>query len=252
MARGERERRVEAMLDRVHLSAAERTRLPKELSGGQQQRVALARALVFEPRVLLLDEPFANLDRQLRERLRIELKELQRQTGVTTVLVTHDQDEALSLADDVALMLNGRLVQYGAPQVLYRQPHTVLAARLLGDSNLLTVEGIDAEGLRCNGGLRLPHLCTREVAVGSRVLVRPEDCSLNQAPGPQAWPGRVLTTEYFGVDCVLAIEVAPSVQLRVRVRPGHCSCAPGDRVHVSIASEQLWVIPQADPGWSSE
>jgi ABC-type Fe3+/spermidine/putrescine transport system ATPase subunit len=105
--RAARARRAEAMLDRVGLSAAERDRRPSRLSGGQQQRVALARALVIEPALLLLDEPLANLDRQLREQLRGELKELQRRTGVTTVLVTHDRDEALQLADRVGVLAAG-------------------------------------------------------------------------------------------------------------------------------------------------
>jgi len=249
--RAARARRVEAMLDRVHLTIAERARRPSELSGGQQQRVALARALVFEPRVLLLDEPFANLDRQLRERLRTELKELQRQTGVTTVLVTHDQDEALSLADEVALMLNGRLLQYAAPQVLYRQPRTELAARLLGDANLLRVEALEADAMRLSGGLRLPRDPGREVAVGNCVLVRPESCSLASDAAQDGWPVRVISEQYFGVDRLLAVEVAPGVILRVRTRPDQAvDVAPGDRVKLRIAPEQAWLIPEPDPNWA--
>ncbi|HRI53779.1 MAG TPA: ABC transporter ATP-binding protein, partial [Pseudomonadota bacterium] len=153
--RAARAQRVEEMLDRVGLSAAERDRRPRELSGGQQQRVALARALVIAPRLLLLDEPFANLDRHLRERLRGELKELQRRTGVTTLLVTHDQDEALSLADQVGLMLNGRLLQVDTPQRLYQYPRTPFAARFVGAANLLQVERCTADALHLSGGLRV-------------------------------------------------------------------------------------------------
>jgi ABC-type Fe3+/spermidine/putrescine transport system ATPase subunit len=251
VARAERTRRVEGMLDRVHLAAAERARRPSELSGGQQQRVALARALVFEPRVLLLDEPFANLDRQLRERLRTELKELQHQTGVTTVLVTHDQDEALSLADEVALMLHGRFVQYAAPQVLYRQPRTELAARLLGDANVLSVEAIDAHSLHFEGGLRAPRPAGAIAAVGTRVLVRPEDCILVSADELHTCSGRVVSAEYFGVDCRLWVAVAPSVRLRVRARPGQ-HARVGELVHVCIAPEHLWLIPEADPLWARQ
>ena len=237
------------MLDRVHLSAAERSRRPRELSGGQQQRVALARALVFEPRVLLLDEPFANLDRQLRERLRTELKELQRQTGVTTVLVTHDQDEALSLADEIALLLNGRLLQYATPHVLYRQPRTTVAALLLGDANLLEVEALDASTMRLSGGLRLPR-GAHPVVIGSRVLLRPESCRLVSDQTRDAWPACVLSEQYFGVDRLLVLAVAPGVELKIRTRPDQSvPAAPGQRVGVLVDTEQAWVIPEPDPAW---
>jgi ABC-type Fe3+/spermidine/putrescine transport system ATPase subunit len=249
IARAERARRVERMLERVHLASAERARRPSELSGGQQQRVALARALVFEPRVLLLDEPFANLDRQLRERLRTELKELQRQTSVTTVLVTHDQDEALSLADEVALMLHGRFVQHAAPQVLYRQPRTELAARLLGDANILQVEAVDSDSIQLCGGARLPPPIGSVVTAGARVLVRPEHCTLVGADASHGCRGRVLNAEYFGVDCLVRVEIAPGVQLHARA-PATQQPRVGELVRVGIAAEHLWVIPESDPPWA--
>ena len=113
--RADRERRVDAMLDRVGLSGDERDRKPGALSGGQQQRAALARALVIEPDVLLLDEPLANLDRHLRDQLRAELRSLQRETAVTAIMVTHDQEEALAISDSVAVMNAGRVLQVGPP-----------------------------------------------------------------------------------------------------------------------------------------
>src|SRR5262249_39746794 len=119
VARGERERRVAEWLERVRISSEEAGRPPPELSGGQQQRAPPARALAIEPRVLLLDEPLANLDRRLREEMRGELRALQRRAGVTTIFVTHDQDEALSLADRVGVMRAGRLLQVGTPAEIY-------------------------------------------------------------------------------------------------------------------------------------
>jgi ABC-type Fe3+/spermidine/putrescine transport system ATPase subunit len=246
VARDERRRRAEQILDRVHLSSAERARRPSELSGGQQQRVALARALVFEPKLLLLDEPFANLDRRLRERLRAELKELQRQTGITTVLVTHDQDEALSLADEVALLLSGRLLEHDAPDVLYRRPRTTAAARLVGDANLLEVESVDGETVRLRGGHELPGA---RASVGSWILIRPEACALAPSDA-QGWPGRIVDVSYLGTDRLLTVELERGGRLRVRTRAGDASTTASVRVQVSAAN--AWVIPEESPPWASE
>ena len=135
--RAERDRRVNAMLDRVGLSLEEREPQTDALSGGQQQRVALARALVIEPDVVLLDEPLANLDRHLRDQLRVELRTLQRETGVTTILVTHDQEEALSISDRIGVIQAGRVLQLGSPVEVYAHPRTPFVARFLGAANLL-------------------------------------------------------------------------------------------------------------------
>ncbi|MBY0232728.1 MAG: ABC transporter ATP-binding protein [Gemmataceae bacterium] len=134
--REEMRRRVDAMLSRVGLLGLA-DRMPSQLSGGQQQRVALARALAVEPAVLLLDEPFASLDRHLREALRDELRQLQRATGVATVLVTHDHEEALALSDAVGVMQGGRLLQAGTPEEVYRRPSTEFVARFLGEANII-------------------------------------------------------------------------------------------------------------------
>src|SRR5690348_7502076 len=173
--REERQRRVESMLDRVGLTESERGRRPAQLSGGQQQRVALARALVIEPVLLLLDEPLANLDRQLREQLRSELKELQRRSGVTTLLVTHDRDEALTLADRVGVLAAGRLLQVGAPEEVYQRPCCPFVARLLGDANLFTVESVESGQALLDGGLPLRRTPDAEIncRIGDPVMVRP-------------------------------------------------------------------------------
>ena len=149
--------RVEKVLDLVEIGriTGVMQRRPAELSGGQQQRVALARALVVEPRVLLMDEPLSNLDAKVRQRLRAEVRRLQRAVGITTVYVTHDQEEALAIADTVVLMNGGRVVQAGSPQEIYFRPQSAFAAEFLGVSN--QVAGIAEAGSVCVGAQRLPY-----------------------------------------------------------------------------------------------
>jgi ABC-type Fe3+/spermidine/putrescine transport system ATPase subunit len=246
----ERQQRVEAMLDRVGLSLAERDRLPKNLSGGQQQRVALARALVIQPKLLLLDEPFANLDRQLRERLRAELKELQRHTNVTTILVTHDQEEALALADQIGLMLAGQFLQIDTPTQIYQHPASPLVARCLGEVNLFQVQAIEAETIALHQGLRLQRRGIASVAPGDWLMVRPENCIIGTAVAQCAnrWQGRVMDSTFLGSDRLLTVRLNAETLLRVRVRPENL---PNVQIHdvlpVGIPGEQIWVIPEPDP-----
>lgn len=255
VARGERARKVEAILDRVGLSRVERDRRPKELSGGQQQRVALARALVIEPKLLLLDEPFANLDRQLRERLRTELKQLQQQTGVTTILVTHDQEEALALADRVGLMLAGRFLQVDTAAHLYHHPVSPLVAQFLGEANLWQVAAIEANTIRLQSGLHLKRVTLPAAIPGTWIMVRPEDCLIGAAAVqcPNQWQGRVIDAMFLGTDCLLNVAVSPELTLRVRGRAQSLpDVQPGDMLPVGIPSEAIWIIPEADPAWVSE
>jgi ABC-type Fe3+/spermidine/putrescine transport system ATPase subunit/ABC-type spermidine/putrescine transport system permease subunit II len=177
--------RVSAMLGLVRLPGYE-DRLPRQLSGGQQQRVALARALAFRPRVLLMDEPFGALDRALRVKMRAELRELQRALGITVVLVTHDQDEAMDLSDRVAVMRAGRLQQVAPPRELYEKPANAFVAGFVGESNLLEAAVVAVEGefavVRTAGGCRIK--ATRSSAqVGDHVLVcfRPDAGALAEA-----------------------------------------------------------------------
>src|SRR5207302_8230841 len=131
------QRRVREALDMVHLPGFA-TRMPKQLSGGQQQRVALARAIITKPSVLLLDEPLSALDRRLRQEMQVELLRIQRESGLTTVFVTHDQEEALTLSDHVAILDRGRIVQEGTPIDIYERPTSRFAAAFLGDANFLS------------------------------------------------------------------------------------------------------------------
>jgi putative spermidine/putrescine transport system ATP-binding protein len=171
--------KVEAMLALVHLDSLGGRR-PQELSGGQRQRVALARALIFEPALVLMDEPLGALDRQLRERLQIELKRIQRQLGVTVIYVTHDQGEALTLSDRVAVFAAGRVQQVGAPEAIYERPANAFVAGFVGENNALPGVVADRNGAICHvriaGDLLVRATPVGDIAPGDRVMtmIRPE------------------------------------------------------------------------------
>ena len=240
----ERARRVASMLERVGLDSAAGDRLPAGLSGGEQQRVALARALVIEPQLLLLDEPLASLDRRLREAMRTELKELHHRTGVTTVMVTHDQEDALYLADRIGIMMDGRLLQVGTPEALYHRPARAEVARFLGDANVLTVTEVGDHGVTLGSGLSARGAGFVGVAVGSSVMLRPEDVVLLDQAETGAASATVQAVTFLGADC----------QIRLRLRDGHALIARtrkessprwsvGDEVHVAMAPGAAWPIP---------
>jgi len=174
-SRGEIDRAVRGALELVGLPGVEK-RHPSQLSGGQQQRVALARALVLEPRILLLDEPLSNLDAQLRVRMREELTAIQRRVGITSVFVTHDQEEALSIADRIAVMSNGVLVQMATPAELYSEPATLFVATFIGTMNLLD-STLSEDGQVVAGPFRVPIPRRNDLRPGSRIVLalRPED-----------------------------------------------------------------------------
>ncbi|MGH7309635.1 MAG: ABC transporter ATP-binding protein [Candidatus Rokuibacteriota bacterium] len=228
VARAETRARVARILELVNLAGLER-RYPSELSGGQQQRVALARSLVVEPGILLLDEPLSNLDAKLRERMRWELKELQRRTGITFVYVTHDQSEAMALSDRIAVMHQGEVMQYGAPREVYTRPASktvadfmglvnLVAGRVLraaGDDSLVTVGGNHAIGLALPGGL------AEGQAV--QVAIRPESlrvAALATGPGPDtpvSVPGKVADVTFLGnvIDCHVTLDDGSRVRVQV-------------------------------------
>ncbi len=172
--RPEAARRVAEVLDLLRLSGLEH-RYQHQLSGGQQQRVALARALVIKPQILLLDEPLSNLDAKLREEMRVELRQVQRRVGITTVFVTHDQEEALSMSDRIAVMNRGRIIQYGTPLDIYERPAHSFVAGFIGQSNLLWGEVVGQENglarVRVASGLDVMARPDQHVSSGSRVLV---------------------------------------------------------------------------------
>ena len=238
VTRGQRLQLVEEFLNRIGLSAAERVRYPQSLSGGQQQRVALARALVIHPKLLLLDEPFANLDRQLRERLRSELKELQRRTGGTTILVTHDQDEAHALADRVGLMLHGQFLQVDTPTNLYQRPRSPFVARFVGDANLFQVAKVSAGTVQLHEGISLESASLPPLNPGDWLLVRPENVVVGAAAAitSNSWQGWVVNSTFLGADHIFEVEIVPGTTLRVRTRPGTVA-------NVSVAIASALVFP---------
>ncbi|MBT9512007.1 MAG: ABC transporter ATP-binding protein, partial [Acidovorax sp.] len=197
--------RVKKALDMVRLTGMA-DRLPARLSGGQQQRVALARALVFNPQLVLMDEPLGALDKQLREHMQIELKELHRQLGVTFVYVTHDQGEALTMSDRVAVFNEGVIQQLADVESLYETPSNRFVAGFVGDSTVLsgTLQGAGADAaIQMPGGFLLPGVNVNQAPVGARVqaCVRPERVVLlpqSEYPRPNAIPATVARTIYYG------------------------------------------------------
>jgi iron(III) transport system ATP-binding protein len=218
--------RVTRMLELVNLAGLER-RYPAELSGGQQQRVALARSLVVEPGILLLDEPLSNLDAKLRERMRWELKELQRRTGITFVYVTHDQAEAMALSDRIAVMHAGRLAQVGAPRDVYARPATRTVADFMGLVNLVPARVMrpgEAGLVALGGDGTLPIALPAGAAEGQTVhlAVRPESLRLGApVPGEDgvALSARVADVTFLGnlTDC--HVTLGDGTRLRVQVDP---------------------------------
>ncbi len=185
-------------------------RLPSELSGGQQQRVAVARALVLEPTVLLFDEPLSNLDAKLRRQVREEIRELQQSLALTTVYVTHDQEEALAVSDRIIVMRNAEIAQEGAPTELYEAPRDLFVADFIGDANVLDAELLGRDGghatIRVGGGmeLRLPH---RELPAGPvKIAVRPEAVILETSEDESGFTGTVLKSTYVGSHVEYTLE----------------------------------------------
>ena len=220
---------------------------PLHLSGGQQQRVALARALVVEPDVLLLDEPLSNLDAKLRVRVRTELKEIQQSLGKTTIFVTHDQEEALSISDRVAIMDAGRIRQVGTPVEVYTRPYDRFVADFVGIANFLpgTVRAVAPHGLVIDAPLgtmrTMPH---REYTEGQRVtiLLRPEAVRLSSEPGPGKLPARLRSTSFLGGMRRHHVQVGDLSLIADESSPGMTEGA-GGQVWVTVDSASIHVLP---------
>jgi len=239
--KGEIKGRVHEMLELVGLSGFGK-RKPRQLSGGQQQRVALGRALVNQPRVLLLDEPLGALDLKLRKQMQLELKRIQHEIGITFVHVTHDQEEAMTMADAITVMNHGRIEQLGDPEELYERPASAYVAGFLGVSNLLpgVVEGTDAVRLE-NGELVRAQVNGRSgpVAVG----VRPEKIRIG-AGEANTIDGRIAERAYVGVATQYVVQT-PHGPIQVYVQnaePGAESAAPGDPITLSFSPDAAFVV----------
>ncbi len=231
------------MLDWVGLTAQERRRHPSQLSGGQQQRVALARALAFEPDLLMLDEPFANLDRLLRERLREELRDVQRRVGITTILVTHDREEALSLGDRVAVMDRGQLLQVGSPEAVYRHPRDITVARFLGHKNSFRIERVEENAVEIEGSIKI-RVPVAGASPGSYLLVWPERLRLHRAPCESALPARAVHLRFAGTYRVLTVLVAEAARFEVQIGAEAGDFSPGDQLWVEVPPEAVLAIPR--------
>jgi spermidine/putrescine transport system ATP-binding protein len=246
---GELKRRVGEALELVDLGGMEK-RKPRQLSGGQQQRIALARALVNRPRVLLLDEPLGALDLKLRKQMQLELKGIQGEVGITFVHVTHDQEEAMTMADRIAVMNGGRIEQLGPPSELYEAPRTRFVANFLGVSNLLSGEAVSGDRVRVDGGaeIRVP-LGGRagRVAVG----IRPEKLRIGDSEA-NVLEGRVTESAYVGVATQLIVTTG-SGSLTVYVQntePGSHAPRPGEPITLSFSPDATFVVD--DPVEESE
>ena len=235
--------RVARILEAVNLAGLDR-RYPSELSGGQQQRVALARSLIVEPSILLLDEPLSNLDAKLRERMRWELKDLQRRTGITFVYVTHDQSEAMALSDRIAVMHQGEVRQFAAPREVYRHPASQVVADFMGLVNLIPGRVVRADGdhsVVAIGGTHPidvalpPRIATGQVV---HVAVRPESLRLTPLSSTATMtagdiPAKVADLTFLGnlADCHVMLE--DGTRIRVQVDPGQILDV-GQRVSVRV------------------
>ena len=238
-ARGEIERRVRAALALVRLDTRAEHR-PAQLSGGMQQRVALARALVYEPRVLLLDEPLAALDKKLREEMRSELREIQRAVGITTIFVTHDQAEALGLSDRIAVMHAGRVEQLGTPREIYERPATRFVAEFIGASTVLRGHGAAADRVTLAGGETLRVLGLSGIRAGEAIelAIRPERIRLAGGAGENVMDGRVTGVVYQGVQTELTVEIGAGQRLLVFVaEPAPTTLAVGQALRLHLPAD---------------
>jgi putative spermidine/putrescine transport system ATP-binding protein len=235
------EARVSRFLETVQLGGF-KERLPRQLSGGQQQRVALARALAIEPSILLLDEPFAALDRNLRLDMQIEIKRLQRTLGLTTILVTHDQDEAMSVADRIAVMHKGSVEQFDTPVAIYDRPQTLFVNGFIGTTNLMNGRVASVQNGRTtvalDAGATIELAAPASLGIGAPVLmsVRPEQLSLSAVPGPDAWkiePGLALP---IGAQLVHEARTTDGTFLKI-IEPRRAVSNDAARTYCTLAAD---------------
>jgi spermidine/putrescine transport system ATP-binding protein len=261
LSKEERAKRVAEALELVNLTEFA-GRKAEQLSGGQQQRVALARALVLRPRVLLLDEPLGALDAKLRKNLQVELKTLQGELGITFVFVTHDQEEALTMSDRIAVMSKGRVEQAASPRAIYEEPETVFVADFLGVSNLLPAEAMGPEGAACivrvgDRTLRAQH-GTLDARGEVKVMIRPERIEIepHASAGEQRMPGIVERSVFLGGSHEVHIRVVGGELLKATVSNDGTQTAsslePGAAVSVYLPPDALRVLTASEPADEAE
>jgi putative spermidine/putrescine transport system ATP-binding protein len=245
--RAELEAKVKRALEMVQMDTMG-MRYPAQMSGGQQQRVALARALVFDPQLVLMDEPLGALDKQLREHMQIELKALHRRLGVTFVYVTHDQAEALTMSDRVAVFNDGRIQQIDRVDRLYETPVNRFVANFVGDNAVLQAKVHATNGDTCDvvlpSGERLQGINVNRAGVGDAVQcsVRPERIELAEAARPNTVSGTVMDIIYFGDHLRLRCKLPSEAEVMVKLALGHSAVpTPGHRVHLHAPPQHMRV-----------
>ncbi|MBE9100766.1 ABC transporter ATP-binding protein [Vacuolonema iberomarrocanum] len=249
--------RVQDMLELVQLEVMG-DRFPNELSGGQQQRIALARALAVEPRILLLDEPFSALDKNLRLDMQIEVKRLLTEQGITTMFVTHDQEEALSMADRIAVMSNGVVQQFDTPTTVYDRPSTLFVSQFVGTTNLISGTLIQHNRESCvvslADGEQMQLAIDPDMPINSPVqlAIRPENLRLSTEPSPNALPVRVDICLPLGAATIYEVRTASGIPIKV-TQPrgiGVKSLVPGQTVYLTLASAHacsIFHVSDTDP-----
>ncbi|HSB77427.1 MAG TPA: ABC transporter ATP-binding protein [Candidatus Methylomirabilis sp.] len=255
LSKGEIARRVREALALVQLEAfADRS--IRQLSGGQQQRIAIARALAIDPLVLLMDEPLSNLDAQLRRQMRVELRRLQRQVGVTTIFVTHDQEEALTLSDRMVLMNTGRIEQAGTPIELYRQPKTLFVAQFLGHPNFFPGKIIGRQGSQVT--VRTPTGTVRVADQGAwapgtpvTLVLHAESATLCRTPPPDApnvTQGSIDYTVYLGTNAEYGVRLSDGSHMRVveQISSGIPTFRDGETVFATWSPGDMIVLADAE------
>ncbi len=255
--RAERRDRVAQALELVKLTGFENRR-PRQLSGGQQQRVALARALVKQPRVLLFDEPLGALDLKLRKTMQLELKHMQQQIGITFIYVTHDQEEALTMSDRIAVLSEGRILQVGTPTEIYEEPNCRFVADFIGESNFLVGRVIESgsSGLVVlvdeHLPIAIPHPLELPVGQVVTLAIRPEKLTVQPERDDQAaWlTGTIEEAVYLGTDTRFTIRLTPQSCLVARrqniYRSRLGTFQQGDRVQLQVATDSICVLPEGD------
>lgn len=245
MSETDTNKRINEMLSLVHLEN-QINKYPYQLSGGQQQRIALARALAINPRVLLLDEPLSALDAKIRVELRLEIRRIQQTMGITTIYVTHDQEEALVMSDRVVVMSQGCIEQVGTPATIYNFPTSEFVAQFIGQLNMLPVTQVDLQNHTCllaGQKIKFEHSPERKISDMPRLAIRPEEVQIGTGEGRNALNGRVETVLFLGAVVRLRVDVggillsADFFNERTRTLP-----RAGDEVIVSFPEYSCWLV----------
>jgi putative spermidine/putrescine transport system ATP-binding protein len=255
MGRSEIAARVAKALGAVSLED-KADRMPSELSGGQQQRIALARALVYEPSIILMDEPLAALDKKLREQLQLEIRRVQKDLGITMLYVTHDQQEALLLSDRICLMNNARIEQIGTPDDLYFRPQTLFAADFIGEANIFDADVLEVSGgtalLRGPVGSTLRATTDLPLTLGQTVkaMIRPERLGLrvaDRAPADNSIPARISEKAFLGESTkyYAVVSTGHTFIIKTLTLARSWTCSPGDEVLLTVDDNSIIILREA-------